>query len=138
MFILLNINDVIALNHKFYKNCLGCGLIFCQQNSKLQNCTFCALSFDKLPGKVSSPNSHSLEKAVQLQSRLLTADSEKNCVSTIKDEYDNNLENSFVQTKFCSASEIIARKREIEGYKAKLALDQEQKSSLELSKMLDF
>lgn len=73
-----------------------------------------------------------------LQSRLLAADSDENSKSTIKDEFNNILDNSFVQTKFCSATEIIARKREIEGYKAKLALDQEQKSSYELSKMLKF
>ena len=96
------------------------------------------MSFDEFPGKTSSPNSYGLEKAIQLQSRLLAADSDENYKSKIKDEYDNILDNSFVQTKFCSASEIVARKREIEGYKAKLALDQEQKSSVELSKMLDF
>lgn len=79
-----------------------------------------------------------LDKAFQLQNRLLAADSDKNSNSIINDEYNNYLEDSFVQTRFCPASEIIARKREIEVYKAKLALDQERKSSYELSKMLKF
>lgn len=123
----------LGKNHKFFKNCLGCGLIFCQQNSKLSSCTFCSLTFDS---PVGSSTESSLEKALNLQSRLLAAD--LNTASTrIKDDYSDQTGN-FLQTKFCPASEITARKRQIEDYKAKLAKEQAEKSSFDLSKMLNF
>ena len=108
---------------------MGCGLIFCQQNSKLGNCTFCTLPFDTKP----KGTDRELEKALNLQKRLLEADSNSMAMTSVKEEYT-----SIVQTKFCSASDIIARKREIEAFKMKLAKDQEEKSTFDLSKMLNF
>lgn len=83
-----------------------------------------------------SSSSSELEKALTLQKRLLAADSNLAVVTSVKDEY-NDPSGSFVQTNFCSASDITARKREIENYKAKLAKEQEERMTFDLSKMLN-
>lgn len=111
---------------------MGCGLIFCQQNSKLTSCTFCSLSFDtEANEKMSSceQNQNSLKSAFDLQTRLLSADF--NSTGTkVKEEFSD-----FIQTNFCSNSEINARKREIEEFKTKLAKEKAEKSSFDLSKI---
>lgn len=130
---------ILGKSHKFYKNCLGCGLIFCQQNSKLSNCTFCSLSFDSSPSLLPTYHSSSaLEKALSLQNRLLAADNDSAVKADIKDEYSDTASGSFLQTNFCPASEIVARKVEIDAYKAKLAQQQEERSTRDLSEMLNF
>ena len=130
--------DSIGKIHKFYKNCLACGLIFCQQNSKLANCSFCSYSFDSSIPVTKLSSIGALEKSINLQNRLLAADNDDAVKADIRDEYNDASSGSFLQTKFCPASEIIARKREIDIFKAKLAQQQEEKSTYDLSKMLNF
>ena len=118
--------------HKFFKNCSSCGLIFCQQNSKLKVCTFCSFPFDV---EFSGP-SEGLERALNLQSRLLAADSSNSAATAIKEEFYDD-DGTFLQTNFLSVSEINARRREIEDYKKKLEREQEEKSTFDLSQMLN-
>lgn len=130
------------MTHQFYKNCLHCGLIFCQQNSKLSTCTFCSHSFDQTPPTSSTAPStlgsevkNALLKATGLQTRLLAADSDSSSTVAIRDEYTDENSN-FIQTKFCSSSEIIARQREMDAFKERIFKEQAEKSSFDLSKML--
>ena len=118
--------------HKFFKNCTSCGLIFCQQNSKLKSCTFCSFSFDV---EFSGP-SEGLEKALNLQNRLLVADSSNSTATTVKEEFHDD-DGTFLQTNFLPISEITSRRREIEDYKRKLEKEQEEKSTFNLSQMLN-
>lgn len=106
-------------------------MIFCQQNSNLKLCTFCSFPFD---ADVSSA-SDSLEKALSLQTRLLAADSENSAATVVKEEFYDE-DGSFLQTNFLPMSEINARRKEIEDYKAKLEKDRQEKSSFDLSQML--
>lgn len=117
---------------------MGCGLIFCQQNSKLASCSFCALPFDKEVYRTDSNISSlkndpraSLRSALNLQNRLLEADANSTGSNNVKEEFSE-----FVQTNFCPNSEINARKTEIEDFKAKLAKEKEERSSFDLSQML--
>lgn len=123
-------------NHKFFKNCLNCGLIFCQQNLKLTNCTFCTLPFDDTETKTETKTDSSLKSALNLRNLLLEADLNSNDGKTktmVKEEFSE-----FIQTNFCSNSEINARQKEIENFKVKLAKEKVEKSSFDLSKMLGF
>jgi hypothetical protein len=126
-------------NHKFFKNCLNCGLIFCQQNLKLTNCTFCTFPFDDTETKtaqISKSKDSSLKSALNLRNLLLEADLNSNDGKTktmVKEEFSE-----FIQTNFCSNSEINARQKEIENFKVKLAKEKVEKSSFDLSKMLGF
>ena len=121
-----------GVHHKFYKNCLGCGLLFCQQNSKLSSCTFCSLPFDTLP----SNSSIGLEKALNLHNRLLQAD--RNPSATVVLDEFNDPSGNFLHTNFLSASEINLRRKELEEYKSKLEREKAEKSTFDLSKMLKF
>lgn len=109
-------------------------MIFCQQNSKLKFCTFCSLPFDSEFSVSSSPR-ESLEKALNLQNRLLSADSENSSATVVKEEFYDN-EGSFLQTNFLPVSEIISRRKEIDDYKIKLEKEKEEKLSFNLSEML--
>jgi hypothetical protein len=123
-------------NHKFFKNCLNCGLIFCQQNLKLTNCTFCTFPFDDTETKTETKTDSSLKSALNLRNLLLEADLNSNDGKTktmVKEEFSE-----FIQTNFCSNSEINARQKEIENFKVKLAKEKVEKSSFDLSKMLGF
>lgn len=124
-FIILKVTK-LGNNHKFFKNCTSCGLIFCQQNFKLTSCTFCTLPFDT---EIPNTPGNSLKSALTLQNRLLAADLNSTGTS-VKEEFSD-----FVQTNFCSNSEINARQREIENFKVKLAKEKEEKSTFDLSKM---
>lgn len=121
-------------NHKFFKNCLRCGLIFCQQNSKLLSCSFCSFSFSDSVGGFNDESS--LKLALNLQSRLLEADSNSSTATHINDDFGDQT-GSFIQTKFCPASEISAKKRQIENFKLRIAKEQAERSSFDLSKMLN-
>jgi hypothetical protein len=68
----------------------------------------------------------------------LAADNDSAVKADIKDEYSDTASGSFLQTNFCPASEIVARKVEIDAYKAKLAQQQEERSTRDLSEMLNF
>jgi len=119
----------LGKNHKFFKNCLNCGLIFCQQNFKLTSCTFCTLPFDPEISNKKQPGD-SLKSALNLQNRLLSADLNSTATTSVKEEFSE-----FIQTNFCSNSEINARQREIENFKLKLSKEKEEKSTFDLSKM---
>ena len=107
-------------------------MIFCQQNSKLKECTFCSFPFDQ---EFSGPSA-GLEKALNLQSRLLAADSSHSTATAVKEEFYDD-DGTFLQTNFLPASEISARRREIEDYKRKLEKEQEEKSTFDLSQMIN-
>lgn len=150
----IELKDIICFilkggnNHKFFKNCLNCGLIFCQQNLKLTNCTFCTFPFDDTETETktktetavqiskSKDSSLNLKSALNLRNLLLEADLNSNDGKTktmVKEEFSE-----FIQTNFCSNSEINARQKEIENFKVKLAKEKVEKSSFDLSKMLGF
>ena len=72
----------------------------------------------------------SLKSALNLQNRLLSADLNSTATTSVKEEFSE-----FIQTNFCSNSEINARQREIENFKLKLSKEKEEKSTFDLSKM---
>lgn len=104
---------------------------FCQQNSKLMSCTFCTLPFDTSHVSNSSNDQRSLKSALNLQTRLLQADLSSTSGTSVKEDFSE-----FIQTNFCSNSEINARQKEIENFKAKLAKEKEEKLTFDLSKMM--
>lgn len=125
-----------ATSHALFRNCVSCGLVYCQQNRKLVACTFCGCAFDAASSSNNTSHSTSalkraLEQATAQREKLIAADSDETAVAGIRDECG-----SFVQTQFCSETEIEQRRGEIEAFKARIEQEQEQKRTFDLSKML--